>query len=35
MSDDNMHIKFWSKSLREGDHLGEPGIDWKIILNGY
>jgi hypothetical protein len=23
---------FWWENLREGDHLGDPGVDWKIIL---
>jgi hypothetical protein len=23
---------FWWGDLREGDHLGDPGIDWRIIL---
>jgi len=23
---------FWWGNLRERDHLGDPGVDWKIIL---
>jgi len=23
---------FWWGNLRENDHLGDPGIDWRIIL---
>jgi hypothetical protein len=23
---------FWWKNLKERDHLGEPGVDWRIIL---
>jgi len=25
---------FWCGNLRERDHLGDPGIDWRIILSG-
>jgi hypothetical protein len=27
-----MHTGFWWGDLREGDHLGDPGIDGRIIL---
>jgi hypothetical protein len=27
-----VHIGFWCGDLREGDHLGDPGIDGRIIL---
>jgi hypothetical protein len=27
-----MYIGFWWGDLREGDHLGDPGVDWRIIL---
>jgi hypothetical protein len=27
-----VHTGFWLGDLREGDHLGDPGIDGKIIL---
>jgi hypothetical protein len=27
-----MHTGFWRGNLREGDHLGDPGIDGRIIL---
>jgi hypothetical protein len=23
---------FWCGNLRERDHLGNPGLDWRIIL---
>jgi hypothetical protein len=26
-----VHTGFWWGDLREGDHLGEPGIDGRII----
>jgi hypothetical protein len=28
-----MHTGFWWGDLREGDHLGDPGVDRRIILN--
>jgi hypothetical protein len=27
-----MHTGFWWGDLREGDHLGDPGLDGRIIL---
>jgi hypothetical protein len=27
-----VHTVFWWGDLREGDHLGDPGADWRIIL---
>jgi hypothetical protein len=27
-----MHTGFWWGDLREGDHLRDPGVDWKVIL---
>ena len=27
-----MYTEFWWGSLRERDHLKEPGVDWRIIL---
>jgi hypothetical protein len=23
---------FWGENLRERDHCGDPGIDWRIML---
>jgi hypothetical protein len=28
-----VHTGFWWGDLREDDHLGDPGIDVRIILN--
>jgi hypothetical protein len=27
-----VHTGFWWRDLREGDHLGDPGVDGRIIL---
>jgi hypothetical protein len=27
-----IHTGFWWGDLREGDHLGDPGVNWRIIL---
>jgi hypothetical protein len=27
-----VHTRFWWGNLREGDHLGDPGVDRRIIL---
>jgi hypothetical protein len=27
-----VHTGFWWGDLREGDHLGNPGVDGRIIL---
>jgi hypothetical protein len=27
-----VHTAFWWGDLREGDHLGDPGVDVRIIL---
>jgi hypothetical protein len=28
----DMHTGFWWRDLREDDHLGDPGVDGRIIL---
>jgi hypothetical protein len=32
MGERGVHTGFWWGKLREGDHLGDPGIDGRIIL---
>jgi hypothetical protein len=32
MAEREVHTRFWRGDLREGDHLGEAGIDGRIIL---
>jgi hypothetical protein len=27
-----VHTGFWCEDLREGDHLGDPGVDGSVIL---
>jgi hypothetical protein len=27
-----VHTGFWKEDAREGDHLGVPGVDGRIIL---
>jgi hypothetical protein len=27
-----VHAGFWWEDLREGDHLGDPGVDRRTIL---
>jgi hypothetical protein len=27
-----VHTGFWLEDLREGDHLGDPGVDGRMIL---
>jgi hypothetical protein len=28
-----MHTGFWWGDLREGDHLGDPGVDGRVTSN--
>jgi hypothetical protein len=28
-----VHTGFWRRDVREGDHLEDPGVDLRIILN--
>jgi hypothetical protein len=28
----DVHAGFWWGDLREGDHLEDPSLDWRIIL---
>jgi hypothetical protein len=32
MVEKEVHTGFWWGDLREGDHLGDPGVDGRIIL---
>jgi hypothetical protein len=32
MGGKEMHTGFWWGDLREGDHVRDPGVDWRIIL---
>jgi hypothetical protein len=32
MGEKRVHTGFWWGDLREGDHLGDPGVDGRIIL---
>jgi hypothetical protein len=32
MGKTEVHRGFWWGDLREGDHLGDPGVDGRIIL---
>jgi hypothetical protein len=32
MGEGQMHTGFWWGDLREGDYLGDPGVDGRIIL---
>jgi hypothetical protein len=27
-----VYTGFWWENLRERDHLGDPSVDWRIIL---
>jgi hypothetical protein len=35
MGKKEVYTGLWWGGLREGDHLADPGIDRRIILNGY
>jgi hypothetical protein len=32
MGKTEVHTGFWWEALGEGDHLGDPGVDWRITL---
>jgi hypothetical protein len=32
MGERDVRTRFWWEDLREGDHLGDPGVDGRIIL---
>jgi hypothetical protein len=32
MGEREMHTEFWWGNLREGDHLGDPGVGGRILL---
>jgi hypothetical protein len=32
MGKTEVHTGFWWADLREGEHLGDPGVDGRIIL---
>jgi hypothetical protein len=32
MGERDVHTGFWCGDLREGAHLGDPGVDGRIIL---
>jgi hypothetical protein len=32
MGREEVYTGFWWKNLRERDHLGDPGVDERIIL---
>jgi hypothetical protein len=32
MGESEVHTGFWWGDLREGDHLGDPGVGGRIIL---
>jgi hypothetical protein len=32
MGKSEVHTGFWWADLRESDHLGDPGVDGRIIL---
>jgi hypothetical protein len=31
--EERWHTEFWWENLREGDHLEDPGVDGRKILN--